>query len=49
MIPALVYLLIGCLAARSRVVDIAADADRSGDLVLTAAKWVLTWPVWICR
>jgi hypothetical protein len=40
------YLLAGALLAHRRASDIAAEG---GDRVLTAARWMVTWPFWVGR
>lgn len=40
-----IYLLIGIGFGHGRKLDIAADATN-GDLIATALRWVITWPLW---
>ncbi len=42
------YLLTGIGFAHGRKVDIAADATN-GDLITTALRWIITWPLWAFR
>ncbi len=42
------YFLVGTGFAHRRKLDIAADATN-GDLIATALRWVITWPLWVGR
>lgn len=49
MLLVICYLLIGVGFAQGRIVDIAADSIPEDRLstILSALRWVVTWPWWI--